>query len=92
MRLCDLLPRAEVIILAYKGIIASQMSLKRLFNESFYTIDYYQREYVWGEDEVRALITDLRQSFAPADSRGHHVRPGVESQYFLGSSGSRPCS
>ncbi|MFB4285029.1 DUF262 domain-containing protein [Nonomuraea sp. MTCD27] len=70
--------------MAYKGIIASQMSLKRLFNESFYSIDYYQREYVWGEDEVRALITDLRQGFGPVDARGTHVRPGVESQYFLG--------
>jgi hypothetical protein len=60
------------------------MSLHRLFNDSFYSIDYYQREYVWGEDEVRALISDLRQGFAPVDSRGRHLRLGVESQYFLG--------
>jgi hypothetical protein len=66
-------------------ISVSNLTLKQLFEESFYTIDYYQREYAWGEEEVRTLITDLREAFFEwADARELRRRPHLAPQYFLG--------
>ncbi|WP_185843702.1 hypothetical protein [Streptomyces sp. WAC 05379] len=39
------------------------LRLKELFRDVAYEIDYYQREYPWGEDEVRTLLRDLCDSF-----------------------------
>jgi hypothetical protein len=60
-------------------------SLKELFREVTYEIDYYQRDYTWGEDEIRTLLRDLCGSFRnwstdPAYLRRPHTAP----QYFLG--------
>ncbi|MEV5477356.1 DUF262 domain-containing protein [Streptomyces sp. NPDC052207] len=60
-------------------------SLKELFRDVTYQVDYYQRDYTWGEDEVRTLLRDLCDSFKtwsadPALLR----RPGTAPQYFLG--------
>ncbi|MFD8337910.1 DUF262 domain-containing protein [Streptomyces solisilvae] len=60
-------------------------SLKDLFRDVSYQVDYYQRDYTWGEEEVRTLLRDLCTSFAywsndPALIR----RPGNAPQYFLG--------
>ncbi|MBO3682648.1 DUF262 domain-containing protein [Streptomyces sp. NEAU-YJ-81] len=60
-------------------------SLKELFRDVSYQVDYYQRDYTWAEEEVRTLLRDLCTSFAywsndPALIR----RPGNAPQYFLG--------
>ncbi|MEU6608603.1 DUF262 domain-containing protein [Streptomyces shenzhenensis] len=60
-------------------------SLNELFRDVIYEIDYYQRDYSWGEEEVRTLLRDLCDSFrawstAPAYLR----RPQTAPQYFLG--------
>ncbi|MFF2852016.1 DUF262 domain-containing protein [Streptomyces sp. NPDC058001] len=60
-------------------------SLKELFRDVTYEIDYYQRDYTWGEEEVRTLLRDLCESFRtwtadPAYLRRPHTAP----QYFLG--------
>ncbi|MFE7834780.1 DUF262 domain-containing protein [Streptomyces sp. NPDC057474] len=60
-------------------------SLKELFRDVTYEIDYYQRDYTWGEAEVRTLLRDLCGSFKnwstdPAYLRRPHTAP----QYFLG--------
>ncbi|MFE2432175.1 DUF262 domain-containing protein [Streptomyces sp. NPDC059373] len=60
-------------------------SLKELFRDVTYEIDYYQRDYTWGEEEVRTLLRDLCDSFRnwstdPAYLRRPHTAP----QYFLG--------
>ncbi|MFC8208879.1 MULTISPECIES: DUF262 domain-containing protein [Streptomyces] len=60
-------------------------SLKELFRDVAYEIDYYQRDYTWGEDEVRTLLRDLCEAFRnwstdPAYLRRPHTAP----QYFLG--------
>lgn len=66
-------------------ISVSNLSLKQLFEESFYTIDYYQREYAWSEEEVRTLLTDLREAFFEwADAREFRRKPHLAPQYFLG--------
>lgn len=68
-----------------KDISVSNLSLKQLFEESFYTIDHYQREYAWGEEEVRTLVTDLRDAFFDwAEAGGYRRKPQLAPQYFLG--------
>ncbi|MEV6758190.1 DUF262 domain-containing protein [Streptomyces sp. NPDC051214] len=60
-------------------------SLKELFREMTYEIDYYQRDYTWGEDEVRTLLRDLCDSFKSwASDPAYLRRPATAPQYFLG--------
>jgi hypothetical protein len=71
--------------LASKDIEVNPLSLKRLFESSFYTIDFYQREYAWGEEEVRTLVTDLRDAFDDwSGAREYRRKPDRAPQYFLG--------
>jgi uncharacterized protein with ParB-like and HNH nuclease domain len=45
-------------------ITGSSYSLKDLFDgAATYTIDYYQREYAWSEDDVRILVEDLYREY-----------------------------
>ena len=56
-----------------------------LFDKSFYTIDYYQREYAWGTDEVRTLVEDLLRAFYGWWGASEYQRhPDLAPQYFLG--------
>lgn len=60
-------------------------NLKELFRDVSYEIDYYQRDYTWGEEEVRTLLRDLCASFRHWGSDPSLVRrPGNAPQYFLG--------
>ncbi|WSQ15091.1 DUF262 domain-containing protein [Streptomyces sp. NBC_01231] len=60
-------------------------SLKELFREVTYEIDYYQREYTWGEDEVRMLLRDLCGSFRNWSLNPSYLRrPQTAPQYFMG--------
>ncbi|MFG2426119.1 DUF262 domain-containing protein [Streptomyces sp. NPDC048448] len=60
-------------------------SLKELFREMTHEIDYYQRDYTWGEDEVRTLLRDLCDSFKSWSTDPAYLRrPGTAPQYFLG--------
>jgi hypothetical protein len=71
--------------LATNDIDVNPLSLKDLFESSFYTIDYYQREYAWGEDDVRTLVTDLRNAFNDWSGAPEYRRkPDLAPQYFLG--------
>ncbi|GHA70160.1 hypothetical protein GCM10010372_81810 [Streptomyces tauricus] len=60
-------------------------SLWELFRDVTYEIDYYQREYTWGEDEVRTLLRDLCGSFRNwLPNTSYLRRPHTAPQYFLG--------
>ncbi|MFF4053926.1 DUF262 domain-containing protein [Streptomyces chartreusis] len=60
-------------------------SLKELFRDVTYEIDYYQRDYTWGEDEVRTLLRDLCGSFRNWSTNPAYLRrPHTAPQYFLG--------
>jgi len=61
------------------------LNLKELFHDVSYQIDYYQRDYTWGEEEVGTLLRDLCGTFRNW-SRDHSLlrRPGNAPQYFLG--------
>ncbi|WP_327321095.1 DUF262 domain-containing protein [Streptomyces sp. NBC_01210] len=60
-------------------------SLNELFRDVTYEIDYYQRDYTWGDEEVRTLLRDLCDSFKHwlGDS-AYRRRPHTAPQYFLG--------
>ncbi|MFF4484727.1 DUF262 domain-containing protein [Streptomyces sp. NPDC001520] len=60
-------------------------SLKELFRDVAYQVDYYQRDYTWGEEEVRTLLRDLCTSFSHWSNDPALIRrPGNAPQYFLG--------
>ena len=60
-------------------------SLKELFRDVTYEIDYYQRDYTWGEDEIRTLLRDLCGAFKNWSTDAAYLRrPHTAPQYFLG--------
>jgi Protein of unknown function DUF262/Protein of unknown function (DUF1524) len=68
-------------------ITGDSYPLTALFGgDTTYTIDYYQREYAWSEDDVRVLVEDLRKEYDDY-SRYQKARRGRRQQhppYFLG--------
>lgn len=46
--------------------------------QSFYVVPDYQREYVWGTDQVEQLLTDIRGEMSGSD-------PTNDPEYFIGS-------
>lgn len=61
-------------------------TIHQLLSNAKYSIDYYQREYKWGQKQVQELISDLTQNFLDDYEMGHE-RSAVENygHYFLGS-------
>ncbi|MFJ3825485.1 DUF262 domain-containing protein [Streptomyces nodosus] len=60
-------------------------NLNELFRDVTYEIDYYQRDYTWGEEEVRTLLRDLCDSFRNwSADLAYRRRPHTAPQYFLG--------
>ena len=45
-----------------KTVDSKCFSLKQLFSEKF-TVDFYQREYVWEKKQLEDLINDLSSAF-----------------------------
>ena len=66
-------------------IISDTPSVSKLFGDTRYNIDYYQREYRWERRQVAQLLDDLFGSFGESHEPGN-VRTDVEKygQYFLG--------
>lgn len=65
---------------------SENVNIKKALEKEHYQVDYYQREYAWGEKEVKELLDDLitkfRESYSSKDKPGE-VR--YYKQYFLGS-------
>lgn len=57
-------------------IESKDVSLGELFG-SFFVVPNFQREYVWGTDEVRTLLDDINSEFGAADRND-------DSEYFIG--------
>lgn len=59
-------------------------SLKALFADKF-TVDFYQREYVWDRKQIEDLIMDLSTEFMKQWEPGHLIRnvSGYD-PYFMG--------
>lgn len=69
-----------------REILGKARTIRELLSGVKYSIDYYQREFKWGQKQVVELIDDLSNKFLE-DYRPSHPREKVESygHYFLGS-------
>jgi uncharacterized protein with ParB-like and HNH nuclease domain len=67
-------------------IDARRKSVKELLSGQKYTIDYYQREYLWETKHIQELLEDLSSQFT-LSYQPSHARSQVASysHYFLGS-------
>lgn len=65
---------------------AEDVNLRGALEKKHYNVDYYQREYVWGEKEVYELLDDLLIKFNESYNKGDIAKKVIEyKQYFLGS-------
>jgi uncharacterized protein with ParB-like and HNH nuclease domain len=61
-----------------EGVITSKdLSIGKLF-DNFYVVPNYQREFVWGEQEVKKLVDDIYSEFVSGGDQ-HQI------EYFVGS-------
>ena len=69
-----------------QNIDAKARNLRELLQNRRYALDFYQREYRWGERQISELLEDLTKRFLN-DYRSTHTRRDVAtySPYFLGS-------
>ncbi len=69
-----------------KRIDGKAKTVRELLDGARYTIDFYQREYAWGDRQARELIDDLTGKFLDFYEEGDD-RSKVETygHYFLGS-------
>lgn len=59
-------------------------SLKGLFSDKF-TVDFYQREYVWERKQIEDLIVDLSAEFLKNWEEGHTLKDvAAYDPYFMG--------
>lgn len=68
-----------------RDILGKAKTVRELLKGVKYSIDYYQREYKWGEKQARELIDDLTGKFLE-DYQPGHSRKQVAGypHYFLG--------
>ncbi len=69
-----------------REILGKAKTVRELLDGTKYSIDYYQREYRWGEKQVRELVEDLTSQFLDDYEPGHERRSVKNyGHYFLGS-------
>ncbi len=68
-----------------RDILGKAKTVRELLKGVKYSIDYYQREYKWGEKQARELIDDLTGKFLE-EYQPNHTRKQVADypHYFLG--------
>jgi Protein of unknown function DUF262/Protein of unknown function (DUF1524) len=67
-------------------IDARSKSVRELLEKQKYSLDYYQREYVWEQKQIQELLEDLFGKFAAAYESSHEPRQvKYYPRYFLGS-------
>lgn len=66
-------------------IEAQHRKLFDVLNEQKYTVDYFQREYSWGEKHIEELVTDLTSAFLNEYASGDKREQGENyNNYYLG--------
>jgi len=66
-------------------IEARHRNLFDVLNEQKYTVDYFQREYSWGEKHIEVLVTDLTSAFLSEYTPGDKREQGEQyNNYYLG--------
>ena len=66
-------------------IDANDRSITEVLDDKKYTVDYFQREFKWGERHIEQLVSDLTSSFLN-EYRSEHQRKDIENynSYYLG--------
>ena len=69
-----------------REILGKAKTVRELLKGAKYSVDYYQREYKWGDKQIRELVDDLAGKFLE-EYEPSHARKKVEGypHYFLGS-------
>ena len=66
-------------------IEARHRNLFDVLNQQKYTVDYFQREYSWGEKHIEELVTDLTSAFLAEYTPGDKREQGEQyNNYYLG--------
>ena len=66
-------------------IEARHRNLFDVLNAQKYTVDYFQREYSWGEKHIEELVTDLTSAFLNEYTVGDSREQGENyNNYYLG--------
>ncbi len=66
-------------------IEARHRSLFDILSEQKYTVDYFQREYSWGQNHIEELVTDLTSTFLNEYTPGDKRDQGSDyNNYYLG--------
>lgn len=68
-----------------REIQGNAKKVQQLLSGTKYAVDYYQREYKWGEKQIRELVEDLVSRFLQDYEPGHEPEAVAEyGHYFLG--------
>ena len=66
-------------------IEANNRSVAEVLENKKYTVDYFQREYSWGQKHIEQLVTDLTSSFFNEYREGDSREKGEDyNSYYLG--------
>lgn len=66
-------------------IDANDRTIYDVLNEQKYTVDYFQREYSWGQKHIEQLVSDLTTSFLNEYSEGDNRSAGENyNNYYMG--------
>ena len=66
-------------------IEANDRTINDVLNEQKYTVDYFQREYSWGQKHIEQLVSDLTISFLQEYSEGDTRSDGENyNNYYMG--------
>ena len=69
-----------------REIVGNARTIRELLKGVKYSIDYYQREFKWGEKHATELVNDLVTKFCEKYDEGHERQKVVDyPHYFLGS-------
>src|ERR1700756_5307903 len=72
--------------MADSPISGQGMTVKGVFSGRRYQLDYYQRDYSWGREEVRQLVEDLHRRFTASYGTVDERSAVADYEpYFLGS-------
>lgn len=66
-------------------IDANDRTIYEVLNEQKYTVDYFQREYSWGQKHIEQLVSDLTTSFLNEYTEGDKREDGENyNNYYMG--------
>lgn len=69
-----------------RSILAKDYTLSEILTNKKYTVDFFQREYKWGQDNIEQLVSDLVGAFMENYHEGDAIRDVANyGTYYMGS-------